>query len=194
MLSFNPVVPIAGPVVLGSVDNIPAILPVVWVRIVFRVKGIEVNFAKRASSPSSHLQRLHEGRNVGIEPVAIGEQTMAAAGQPRGNARPSRTADWVVGEGIGECYAHTLEASQVRQVADAVHGCFQPLGSHLINHEKDDVGFVRCVHKVLSIDGDPFSGPRAVIDNLRRVDSHRHILSGKGSQSTLEYLSPSSKN
>ena len=127
MLLFDPVVPLAGPVVLGGVDNVPPVLPIVWVRVVFRVKGIEVDLAKRASLPSSRLQRLHEGRDVGIEPVAIGEQTVAAAGQTRGNAGPSRTADRVVGEGIGECYAHTLEASQVRQLADAVHGRFQPL-------------------------------------------------------------------
>ena len=132
----------AGPVVLGGVDNVPPVLPIVWVRVVFRVKGIEVDLAKRASSPPSRLQCLHEGRDVGIELVAIGEQTVAAASQPRGNARPGRTADRVVGEGIGEGHTHALEASQVRQVADAVHGRFQPLGPHLIDHEEDDVGLV----------------------------------------------------
>ena len=51
-------------------------------------------------------------------------------------------ANRVVREGIGEGHTHALEASQVRQVADAVHGRFQPLGPHLIDHEEDDVGLV----------------------------------------------------
>ena len=46
MLLFDPVVPLAGSVVLGGVDNVPAVLPVVWVRVVFRVKGIEVDLTK----------------------------------------------------------------------------------------------------------------------------------------------------
>ena len=97
-----------------------------------------MDLAKRAGSPPGHLQCLHKGGDVGIESVAIGEQTVASAGESRGNARPSRTADRVVGKCIGEGYAHALEAFQVRQVADAVQGRFQPLRPHLI----DDVGFV----------------------------------------------------
>jgi len=89
-------------------------------------------------------------------PARAGQQTVASAGQTSGNARPSRTADRVIGKRIGECHADALEAFQVRQLADVVHGRFQPLGSHLIDHEKDDVGLVRCVHKVLSINGDSF--------------------------------------
>ena len=147
MLTFDPVVPLTGPVVFGVVDNVPAIFPIVWIRIVFRVKRIEVDLAERAGSPSGHLQRLHEGGDVGIEPVAVGEQTVAPAGESRGNARPGGTADRVIGKRIGEGHAQALEASQVRQVADAVHGRFQPLRPHLIDHEEDDVGFVRCVHK-----------------------------------------------
>ena len=150
MLFFNPVVPLSGPVVLGVMHHIPAVLPVVRIRVVVRVKGIEVDLAKRTGSPPGRLQCLHEGGDVGIEPVAIGEQAVAAAGESRGNARPSRTADRVVGKRIGEGHAHALEAFQVRQVADAVHDRFQPLGPHLINHEEDDVGFVRCVHCYLS--------------------------------------------
>ena len=72
---------------------------------------------------------------------------MPAAGQTRGNARPGRTADRVIGKRIREGHAHALKASQVRQVADAVHGRFKPLGPHLIDHKEDDVGFVRCVHE-----------------------------------------------
>ena len=105
-----------------------------------------MDLAKRAGSPPGRLQCLHEGGDVGIEPVAIGEQTVAAAGQSRGYARPGRTADRVVGKRIGKGYAHALEAFQVRQVTDAVHGHFKPLGPHLIDHEENDVGFVRCVH------------------------------------------------
>ena len=101
-----------------------------------------MDLAERAGSPSGHLQCLHEGGNVGIESVAIGEQTVAPAGESRGNARPSWTADRVVGKRIGEGHAHALETFQVRQVADTVHGRFQPLCPHLINHEEDDVGFV----------------------------------------------------
>ena len=142
MLLLDPVVPLAGSVVFGVVDHVPAIFPVVRVRVVFRVKRIEVDLAKRAGSPPGHLQCLHEGGDVGIEPVAIGEQAVAAAGQTRGNARPGRTADRVVGKRIGEGHAHALEAFQVGQVADAIHGRFQPLGPHLIDHEEDDVGFV----------------------------------------------------
>ena len=53
----------------------------------------------------------------------------------------------MIGKRIGECHAHALEAFQVRQLADAVHGRFQPLDSHLIDHEENDVGFVRYVHR-----------------------------------------------
>ena len=102
---------------------------------------MEVDLPKCAGSPPSRLQCLHEGRDVGIEPVAIGEQAVAVAGQTRGNSCPSRTADRVVGKRIGEGHSHALKALQVWQVADAVHSRFQPLGPHLINHEKDDVGF-----------------------------------------------------
>ena len=142
ILLFDPVVPFAGSVVLGVVHHVPTVLPVVWVGVVLGVKGIEVDLAKRAGSPPGRLQCLHEGGDVGIEPVAIGEQTVAAAGESRGYARPGRTADRVIGKRIAEGHAHALKAFQVRQVADAVHGRFQPLRTHLIDHEEDDVGFI----------------------------------------------------
>ena len=72
---------------------------------------------------------------------------MPAAGQSRSNACSSRTAERVVGKRIVEGHAHALQALQVGQVAGAVHGRFQPLGSHLVDHEEDDVGFGRCVHR-----------------------------------------------
>ena len=110
MLFFDPVVPLAGLVILGVVHYVPAVLPVVRVRVVVGVERIEVDLAERAGSPPGCLKRLHERRDVGIKPVAVGEQAVPMTGQTRGDTCAGRAADWIVGESIAKGYAHALKA------------------------------------------------------------------------------------
>ena len=70
---FDPVVPFAGPVVFGGVHHIPAVFPIVRVRVIFRIERIEVDFAECTGPPPGRLQGHHKGWDIGIESVAIGE-------------------------------------------------------------------------------------------------------------------------
>ncbi len=145
MFFFDPVEPLAGAVVLGVVHHVPAVFPVVRVGgVIFRVKRVEVDLAERAGPSPGGLMPLHKSWDVGIDPIAIGEQTVAGAGQTGGDAGPGRTANWVIGEGIGEGHTHALVAFQVRHVADAVHGRFQLFRAHMVDHQEDDIRF--CCH------------------------------------------------